>query len=142
MAQNKSACEWEALFKKLDKDGSGYLEIAELRDLLRSSGKQMSDQEICKAFMFFDSGGDKKISLAEFKKGIDVILNFEREITKVFNQFDTDGSGFLEKEELATILRNCYPNITDDCINDIIKEADSSNDGKISLKEFLAVVQK
>ena len=57
------------LFKSIDLDGSGSLNLNEVVLYLKSTCDDISDDNIDKIFANMDSTGDKKIIFAEFKVG-------------------------------------------------------------------------
>lgn len=65
--------------------------------------------------------------MAGYAKGI---------IRDVFLQWDTDGSGCIEKEELAHVLTR-LGNFTDDDVDRIMVEVDRNGDGLIQYDEFV-----
>jgi Ca2+-binding EF-hand superfamily protein len=44
---------------------------------------------------------------------------------KVFRHFDDDGAGFLDFRKLKTMTSECFFNLDDDAINNMIKAADT-----------------
>merc|ERR1711934_1204715 len=66
-------------------------------------------RELKEAFMACDDNGDGKISMAEFKKGMEGHINAS-EIEDVFRSIDTDGGGFIEYSEFlaAAISKDTY----------------------------------
>lgn len=65
----------------------------------------------------------------------------EGEITRedlqdAFNEMDTDNSGFVEAKEIKAIAAKVGCKLSDDDLDQIIKKADESGDGKISFEEF------
>ena len=60
----------------------------------------------------------------------------EERIAEAFQSIDRDGSGFIEKYELAEVLGS---SCTKAQIDEIMEVADTNNDGKISYDEFFNV---
>lgn len=138
MAPKKSVKEWEEAFKLADKDGSGTLEKKELSELLKKSNCNMPDSQIDNVFVYFDGpNGDERITMEEFTKGMRNIEIFVGRLKSLFDKFDTDKSGFLDKNELRKVMEFSGHKFTDSEINDILVGADKSGDGKISFDEFL-----
>ena len=65
---------------------------------------------------------------------------------KIFAQFDTDKSGTLDRKELKKILdvavEGTGQTVTEQDINDALREIDTNNDGSVSKSEFTALIQK
>lgn len=59
-------------------------------------------------------------------------------VSEIFDRFDVDGSGVLERHELMKVLRVLDSEITTSEIQRILQELDKSKDGKVSYKEFLS----
>ncbi|GFO44021.1 calmodulin [Plakobranchus ocellatus] len=137
MSAKKSVSQWEAAFKAADKDGSGSLDIGELRDMLRKCNCNITDSQIAEAFVYLDGPqGDRRITLEEFTKGMQNLETFIAKLAELFKKFDADNSGYLEKNELRKVLECCGHKFTEDEINEILRTADKSGDGKISFQEF------
>jgi len=54
----------------------------------------------------------------------------------MFNQFDTDGSGVITKENIVTAMQKIGHSITQEELDTIMKEHDIEKNGVISYKEF------
>ena len=61
---------------------------------------------------------------------------------KVFQHFDDDGSGYLDLRKLKTMTNECFFNLDDDAIINMIKAADTEGDMKISEYEFFRIMKK
>ena len=59
------------------------------------------------------------------------------ELVAAFNQIDTDGSGVVTRNELATAVRALNPDATDAEVDAMIALADSDGDGQVTLSEFV-----
>ncbi len=64
------------------------------------------------------------------------------QVLKVFKHFDDDNSGFLDCNKLKAMLSECFFNLDDSAINNMIAVADTDGDGKISEYEFLRIMKK
>ena len=60
----------------------------------------------------------------------------------VFKAVDTDGSGFLDADELKVAFEKAGLACIDTQIKQSIKALDTNNDGKIDLEEFKAIAWK
>ena len=61
-------------------------------------------------------------------------------IQQVFLEIDTDKSGFLEPEEIRTLMLSASVDITDAELEEMIQKADINGDRKIDLKEFKSLL--
>ena len=62
-----------------------------------------------------------------------------------FDAVDTDGSGFLEKDELAEVMRSVASDMkvkapTDGDIEAVLRELDEDYDEKVSRDEFVVLI--
>merc|ERR550514_2041580 len=53
-------------FDRFDEDGSGYVDVSELRTLLVKLGEDLSDQELEQSFRDLDTDGSGEIEFFEF----------------------------------------------------------------------------
>ena len=60
----------------------------------------------------------------------------DNKLQAMFNQFDTDGSGVITKENIVTAMQKIGHSITQDELDTIMKEHDIEKNGVISFKEF------
>lgn len=67
-------------------------------------------------------------SLLEVRERID-----EAKLEDAFDQLDVDGSGYIDAKDLASILGKTGTNTY---VRSLLDEADTNQDGQISLKEF------
>jgi len=58
-------------------------------------------------------------------------------VSEMFDRFDVDGSGHLERHELMKVLRVLDSEISTAEIKSILQELDTSRDGKVSYKELV-----
>ena len=56
------------------------------------------------------------------------------ELHATFAMMDKNGDGFLTKDEIKGGLQQCGEPYTDASVDDMLKIADSNNDGKVSYK--------
>uniref|UniRef100_A0A915ITW8 EF-hand domain-containing protein n=1 Tax=Romanomermis culicivorax TaxID=13658 RepID=A0A915ITW8_ROMCU len=58
----------------------------------------------------------------------------KNELKKVFDEFDKDGDGFIQMEELRTVLQNMGQNLSDEDLEIMFQAADVNRDGGISFE--------
>ncbi|KAI3442368.1 uncharacterized protein J3R85_001101 [Psidium guajava] len=130
------------MFKAMDTDNSGAITFDELKAGLRRYGSTMKDTEIRDLMDAADVDNSGTIDYGEFIAATIHLNKFEREehLIAAFQYFDKDGSGYITVDELQHACAE--HNITDVLIEDIIREVDQDNDGRIDYGEFVAMMQK
>jgi len=63
----------------------------------------------------------------------------EADLQAVFKQFDIDGDGFIQEDELRQVMTKMGQSPTEDEIKAMFKAADLNKDGKISFEEFVEI---
>lgn len=113
-----SSAEWSALFATLDTDRNGKLEGTEL-----PAGPPHGPGALAHMLSHeADANGDGKVSLAEYKARI--------------AKLDQDGDGALSPSELPFRPRG---GVADGTPPPFFMDADTDNDGKLSVAELVAV---
>lgn len=64
----------------------------------------------------------------------------EAELLAAFQTFDRDNSGTISADELRAMLKSLGDDMTDQEINDLIREADTDGDNNISFAEFKSIM--
>jgi calcium-dependent protein kinase len=138
--------ELKQVFVSLDDDHNGLLSFSEFEIGLRrmmSAGSD-SDVRLRNLYNMIDSNLNGKIDYTEFLAAClhsQKYLNLGL-IKSAFSFFDTDNSGFITRDELATALkgnREDGPQLDATC-DEIIRLVDTNRDGKIDYMEFLMMM--
>eukprot|EP00168_Porphyra_purpurea_P018874 TRINITY_DN7236_c0_g1_i10.p5 TRINITY_DN7236_c0_g1~~TRINITY_DN7236_c0_g1_i10.p5 ORF type:complete len:102 (-),score=46.03 TRINITY_DN7236_c0_g1_i10:187-492(-) len=90
-----------------------------------------------------DADGNGKIDFAEFVTLMARKMNNtdkDSEIFEAFKVFDKDGSGKIDATELRNIMMSLGENLSDEEVNQMIKEADLNGDGEIDFDEFMRML--
>jgi len=138
--KNVEEARW--LFRKLDKDGDGLISQEEMRKY----GSRMTSKEIEAIFAIGDINNDGEIDINEFinvlcPNASTLIARISKEFKNIesaqamFHEIDSNSDGKISKSEME---ESCTLNEQE--INAIFELGDSDNDGEISLKEFLTVM--
>jgi calmodulin len=94
-------------------------------------------------FTQIDADGSGTIDFPEFltmmaRKMKDT--DSEEEILEAFKVFDKDGNGFISAAELRHIMTNLGEKLTDEEVDEMIREADIDGDGQINYEEFVKMM--
>jgi calcium-dependent protein kinase len=130
------------MFQAMDTDNSGAITFDELKAGLRKYGSTLKDTEIHDLMDAADVDNSGTIDYSEFIAATIHLNKLEREehLVAAFQYFDKDGSGFITIDELQ---QACVEHgMADVFLEDIIKEVDQNNDGKIDYGEFVEMMQK
>ena len=136
--------EVEALtFSLFDKDGDGTITTKELGTVMRSLGQNPTEAELADMINEVDADGNGTIDFPEFltmmaRKMKDT--DSEEEILEAFKVFDKDGNGFISAAELRHIMTNLGEKLTDEEVDEMIREADIDGDGQINYEEFVKMM--
>ncbi|KAM0016147.1 putative EF-hand domain-containing protein [Helianthus debilis subsp. tardiflorus] len=64
----------------------------------------------------------------------------EEDLKEAFRVFDKDQNGFISAAELRHVMTNLGEKLTDDQLDEMIREADLDGDGQISYQEFVKIM--
>ncbi|CAH8363665.1 unnamed protein product [Eruca vesicaria subsp. sativa] len=131
-----------AMFEAMDTDNSGAITFDELKAGLRRYGSTLKDTEIQDLMEAADVDNSGTIDYSEFIAATIHLNKLDREehLVSAFQYFDKDRSGYITIDELQ---QSCVEHgMTDVFLEDVIKEVDQDNDGRIDYGEFVAMMQK
>ncbi|TVU41479.1 hypothetical protein EJB05_15001 [Eragrostis curvula] len=130
------------MFKMLDTDNSGQITLEELRSGLKRVGANLKDSEITTLMEAADIDNSGSIDYGEFLAATLHLNKVEREdnLFAAFSYFDKDGSGYITQDELQKACEEF--GIGDEHLEDIIRDIDQDNDGRIDYNEFVTMMQK
>ena len=116
-----------------DRDGSGTLDVDELKEALVQLGMNVSDRNVAKIARAWDADGSGKLDLLEFT---DLVRTLQ-----TFMKYDKDGSGDIDLEEIRPALRRLGIPADTKITNAILNWYDNDESGKIELHEFAVLVR-
>jgi len=167
-----SANQFTEVWSHYDKDGNGYIEGTELDGFLREfvSSVNMMDvgpevvsdamlAELKQCFLdAYDDNQDGKIDIRELAQLLPMEENFlllfrfdnpldsSVEFMKIWREYDSDGSGYIEADELKNFLRDLLTeaqrekDVTEDKLieytDTLLQVFDANGDGKLQLSEM------
>ena len=68
--------------------------------------------------------------------------NSEKELKKLFDSIDTDGSGEIDVDELMEICQRLGVTVSDDEVKEMMESADSDGNGVLDFEEFMKVIEQ
>lgn len=137
--------EMKEAFNLFDKNGDGYISAKELGVLMRTLGRNPTEDEIMNMMNEIDVDHNGKLDFAEFTVMMHEKLrgdDMEVEIKQAFRVFDRNGDGYISKSEFKHCMMHFGERFTDEEVEEMISEADSNNDGKIDYAEFSHMILK
>ena len=123
---------------------SGTIDFDELKHVMTELGQDPTYEEIEEMIFACDTNGDGEIDFDEFLNLIRLSMgedggNAEEHLRDVFDLFDVDGSGYIDRDDMRLLMKRLAQDLTDGEITSIMEEVDTDGDGKISFEEFAAV---
>ena len=155
----------DKLFAKADADGSGNIDVAELKRMAAAEGRTLTDVEAAAAIVTMDTDGNRTIDKKEFEAflnkdtaGGEGALNnaatklqallrgasvrkepvSEKTVNSLFTAVDADGSGGIDIAELQSMAVGNGETLTDAEAADIMAALDINGNGTIDKDEFAA----
>ena len=135
--------EFKEAFQIFDKDGDGLITTKELGTVMRSLGQNLSEEELKSMIEDVDKDKSGTIDFQEFlglmawkmkESGI------EEELIEAFKVFDRDGNGLISAHELRFVMSTSGEQLTEEDIEEMIREADENGDGFIDYQEFVRMM--
>merc|ERR1719231_1654195 len=135
--------EFKEAFSLFDKNGDGTITTQELGTVMRSLGQNPTEAELQDMINEVDADGNGTIEFPEFltlmaRKMEDT--DTEEEILEAFEVFDKDGNGYISAAELRHVMTNLGEKLTDEEVDEMIREADVDGDGQINYEEFVKMM--
>jgi calcium-dependent protein kinase len=130
------------MFKMIDTDQSGAITFEELKSGLERVGSNLVESEIRALMDAADVDQNGTIDYGEFLAATLHLNKIEREenLFAAFSWLDKDQSGYLTVDELQQACSRY--NMGDTSIEDLIREVDQDNDGRIDYNEFVTMMRK
>eukprot|EP00026_Physarum_polycephalum_P015563 Phypoly_transcript_16276.p1 GENE.Phypoly_transcript_16276~~Phypoly_transcript_16276.p1 ORF type:complete len:202 (+),score=28.80 Phypoly_transcript_16276:62-667(+) len=139
-------------FKKISTSihSDGVIDLAEFQQALGLKNSAFAER----LFDVFDKNKDAVINFREFVSGLSVFCakgTLDEKLQLSFRIYDHDEDGFIDKDELMSMLRaimfdNLIFNLSEHhmqaLVDSTFKEADTNGDSKISYQEYRDLVNK
>merc|ERR1712217_869504 len=135
--------EFKEAFSLFDKDGDGTIITKELGTVMRSLGQNPTEAELQDMINEVDADGNGTIDFPEFLSLMERKMKDtapEEDLIEAFKVFDRDGNGFISAAELRHVMTNLGEKLTDEEVDEMIREADVDGDGQINYEEFVKMM--
>jgi len=134
--------EFQEAFQLFDKDSDGTIPTNELGLVLRSLGQNPTDSELLDMVNEVDADGNGNVDFPEFctlmgRKMKDT--DSEEELKEAFRVFD-NGSGSISATEFRHIMSNLGEKISDEEMDEMLREAGVDDSGLIEYDEFVKIM--
>uniref|UniRef100_A0A8D1P5Z6 Calmodulin-like protein 3 n=1 Tax=Sus scrofa TaxID=9823 RepID=A0A8D1P5Z6_PIG len=135
--------EFKEAFSLFDKDGDGTITTKELVTVLRSLGQNLTEAELQDMIHEVDVDSNGATDFLEFltmmaRKMKDT--DSEEEIREAFHVFEKDDNSYISAAELHHVMTNLGEKLTDEEVDEMIKEADSDGDGQVDHEELVKMM--
>uniref|UniRef100_A0A4X2KIZ1 EF-hand domain-containing protein n=2 Tax=Vombatus ursinus TaxID=29139 RepID=A0A4X2KIZ1_VOMUR len=139
----KQIAEFKEAFSLFDKDGDGYITTKEVGTIMRALGQTPTEAELQEIMNEVDASGNGTIDFSEFlnvmaRKMKDTDSN--EDIQDAFRVFDKNRDGFISAGELRHVMTNFGEKLTDEEVEEMIKEADIDGDGQVNYIQFVEMM--
>ncbi|XP_052273653.1 calmodulin-beta-like isoform X3 [Dreissena polymorpha] len=129
-------------FKLFDRDGDGFLTARELGDAMRAMAQHPTEQEIQELIKRPEGAADEGPHLTDFDAFLHIMAKRmtvpepDDQLLEAFRVFDKEGTGIISAADLRQIVTTMGERLTDEEVEEMIKEADDDGDGQINYQEF------
>lgn len=136
-------------FRKICADGENAT-LSEFEEVLKAMKMSSLIPLAPRIFDLFDNNRDGTVDMREILCGFSSLRNSQGDdaLRLCFQMYDTDGSGCISKDEVASMLRalpdECLPvDITEPGkLDEIFDLMDANSDGKVTFDEFKAAMKR
>uniref|UniRef100_A0A2K6QHQ0 EF-hand domain-containing protein n=1 Tax=Rhinopithecus roxellana TaxID=61622 RepID=A0A2K6QHQ0_RHIRO len=122
--------EFKEAFSLFDKDGDGTITTKELGAVMTSLGQNPTEAEL----------QDMIIDFCEFLTMMARKIKATDSEEEIREAFSKDGNGSVSAAELRHVMTNLGEKLTDEEVDETIREADTDGDGQVNYEEFVQMM--
>ncbi|XP_055544043.1 calmodulin-beta-like [Wyeomyia smithii] len=131
-------------FALFDTDGDGIITPKELGAVMRSLGRAITDRELAKQLKKMKTDRQGRIHFEHFVAMMgrhnEEASHNEEELREAFQIFDRDGNGLISVDELREALKMFGDELSEEELEQLMREADINCDGQIDYEEFVIMI--
>ncbi|CAK9101052.1 unnamed protein product [Durusdinium trenchii] len=146
--KDEQKAEIKEAFDLFDTDGTGTIEAKELKVALRALGFEPKKEELKKLVSDLDkSGSSHGQGMLDFNEFLEIMTakmsekDSKEQIVKAFQLFKGP-TGKISFEDLKAVARELGENMSDEELQEMIREADKDDDGEVSEEEFMRIIRR
>ncbi len=135
------------LFSSFDPNHTGTITTKNLESAIQSRDFILDQEELQFFINEADPEGKGTLDFAEFQNIMAAIshsqrhyFNPEDEIIEACKAFDKDVSGKIAKEELKQAIMKIGEQVTEEEVEDLLKEANVDENGKVNYEDFVRMM--
>ena len=132
-------------FQKFDADGSGGIDVKELKIAMRALGFVVSRDEISKMVIRVTGSKASSINFMQFQDIVgQKILERDpmNEINKAFDLFDKDHNGKISLYDLKASVNELGESFTDDELRELMHGANIGKNNEIDKEQFVVLMKE
>ena len=126
------------MFRILDVDKTGKVNINDLKDVMESIGNQGRNSMVYHLLIFHENQGKNYIDFSDFLQIMAQPLNYansENDVEKIFSRFDPSLE-YIDYDRLRKVAIDLNENLDAYELKEMIKIADPDGDGQVTFDDF------
>ncbi|XP_065827890.1 calmodulin-like [Oscarella lobularis] len=128
--------QFKQAFSLFDKNNDGNITTEELKTVLKALGHYPNEAELEAMVEEVDADGNGTIEFEEFLVMMSKQMASDDYIRAAFDAMDRNGDGYIDPIELKQVMENFGEQLSDDDVEEMIREADVDGDGRVDFEEF------
>ncbi|KAL5007929.1 hypothetical protein ScPMuIL_013510 [Solemya velum] len=132
--------EMKEVYSLFDKDGDGNITTKELGPVMRTLNLNPAESELQELANEIETNGTDVLDFPDFlsimARKLKEPPETEESLKEAFRVFDKDGNGYLSAAELRHVMTNLGEKLSDDEVEDMIREADAEGSGQVNYEEI------
>ncbi|GAB1609567.1 calmodulin-like isoform X1, partial [Argonauta hians] len=126
------------------KDGDSCIFSKDIGTVMRAMGYSPTESEVRNIQASVDNAGKRKLTDQDVVSIISkqqITQDTDEELKEAFRVFDKDGNGYISCAELRHVLTNLGEKLTHEEVDEMIREADITADGRVNYDDFVKILK-